>query len=126
MEAFRWLLQEGLEREPGQPWDSLALACADIEALELFPEVYRAYDDDLVDPEFIDSSELEEVEGGAPGERLREAREARAPIDDVAGAIAWWECFHQPVRRPEKIGRNQPCPCGSGKKFKKCCGATVH
>jgi SWIM/SEC-C metal-binding protein len=24
----------------------------------------------------------------------------------------------------EKIGRNDPCPCGSGKKFKKCCGAT--
>jgi SWIM/SEC-C metal-binding protein len=23
----------------------------------------------------------------------------------------------------EKIGRNQPCPCGSGKKYKKCCGA---
>jgi len=22
-----------------------------------------------------------------------------------------------------KVGRNQPCPCGSGKKFKKCCGA---
>jgi uncharacterized protein len=21
-----------------------------------------------------------------------------------------------------KIGRNEPCPCGSGKKFKKCCG----
>jgi hypothetical protein len=25
--------------------------------------------------------------------------------------------------RLEKIGRNDPCPCGSGKKFKKCCGA---
>ncbi len=25
-------------------------------------------------------------------------------------------------RRVEKIGRNQPCPCGSGKKYKKCCG----
>ena len=23
----------------------------------------------------------------------------------------------------DKIGRNDPCPCGSGKKFKKCCGA---
>jgi uncharacterized protein YecA (UPF0149 family) len=23
----------------------------------------------------------------------------------------------------QKIGRNKPCPCGSGKKFKKCCGA---
>ena len=26
-------------------------------------------------------------------------------------------------RRVEKVGRNQPCPCGSGKKYKKCCGA---
>src|ERR1017187_2080853 len=27
-----------------------------------------------------------------------------------------------PIHR-EKIGRNQPCPCGSGKKYKKCCGS---
>lgn len=26
-------------------------------------------------------------------------------------------------RRVEKVGRNDPCPCGSGKKYKKCCGA---
>jgi uncharacterized protein YecA (UPF0149 family) len=25
-------------------------------------------------------------------------------------------------RRSTKIGRNQPCPCGSGKKYKRCCG----
>jgi preprotein translocase subunit SecA len=25
-------------------------------------------------------------------------------------------------RNEEKIGRNAPCPCGSGKKYKKCCG----
>jgi uncharacterized protein YecA (UPF0149 family) len=25
----------------------------------------------------------------------------------------------------EKVGRNEPCPCGSGKKYKKCCGAAV-
>ena len=28
-----------------------------------------------------------------------------------------------PYRAPDKIGRNDPCPCGSGKKYKKCCGA---
>jgi len=28
-----------------------------------------------------------------------------------------------PLRQVEKIGRNDPCTCGSGKKFKKCCGA---
>jgi SEC-C motif-containing protein len=26
-------------------------------------------------------------------------------------------------RETPKVGRNAPCPCGSGKKFKKCCGA---
>jgi len=26
-------------------------------------------------------------------------------------------------RTGEKVGRNDPCPCGSGKKYKKCCGA---
>lgn len=26
-------------------------------------------------------------------------------------------------RRVDKVGRNEPCPCGSGKKYKKCCGA---
>lgn len=26
------------------------------------------------------------------------------------------------VREGPKVGRNDPCPCGSGKKFKKCCG----
>ena len=28
----------------------------------------------------------------------------------------------QPYVRDKKIGRNEPCPCGSGKKYKKCCG----
>lgn len=27
------------------------------------------------------------------------------------------------VRKDKKVGRNDPCPCGSGKKYKKCCGA---
>ena len=31
----------------------------------------------------------------------------------------------RPVRVEQKIGRNAPCPCGSGKKYKKCCGAGV-
>jgi preprotein translocase subunit SecA len=29
----------------------------------------------------------------------------------------------QPVVKGAKVGRNEPCPCGSGKKYKKCCGA---
>lgn len=29
------------------------------------------------------------------------------------------------IVKGEKIGRNDPCPCGSGKKYKRCCGANV-
>ncbi|MGB9780555.1 preprotein translocase subunit SecA [Caldanaerobacter sp.] len=31
----------------------------------------------------------------------------------------------QPVVKEKKVGRNDPCPCGSGKKYKYCCGANV-
>lgn len=30
------------------------------------------------------------------------------------------------ARSAPKIGRNEPCPCGSGRKFKKCCGPSMH
>ncbi|MBO7622282.1 MAG: SEC-C domain-containing protein [Victivallales bacterium] len=29
------------------------------------------------------------------------------------------------VREEPKVGRNDPCPCGSGKKYKKCCGKNL-
>lgn len=36
---------------------------------------------------------------------------------------AWYQEWRQGhIRHVEKVGRNEPCPCGSGKKYKKCCG----
>ncbi len=42
------------------------------------------------------------------------------PVAENAGA-------RTPVRKTaaQKVGRNDPCPCGSGKKYKKCCGANI-
>jgi tetratricopeptide (TPR) repeat protein len=42
-------------------------------------------------------------------------------LSNVAGMLRGTSA-PAPVTR-QKIGRNEPCPCGSGKKFKKCCGA---
>jgi SEC-C motif domain protein len=42
------------------------------------------------------------------------------------GRWVFADCVMNPkpeTRTVEKIGRNAPCPCGSGKKYKKCCGA---
>jgi preprotein translocase subunit SecA len=43
------------------------------------------------------------------------------PSDVVSEAAAAAEKA-RPVRTGPKVGRNDPCPCGSGKKFKHCCG----
>jgi len=49
----------------------------------------------------------------------------------VAGIHEFWRSRRKAVpvtRESPKVGRNDPCPCGSGKKFKQCCGAarTLH
>jgi preprotein translocase subunit SecA len=43
------------------------------------------------------------------------------PSDVVSEAAAATEKA-RPVRTGPKVGRNDPCPCGSGKKYKNCCG----
>ncbi len=52
--------------------------------------------------------------------------EFESPIDtDLAKAAENFVPIseeHTPVKKGDKIGRNDPCPCGSGSKFKKCCG----
>ena len=42
-----------------------------------------------------------------------------------AGAAAKAAKVKTIVREAPKVGRNDPCPCGSGKKYKKCCGANA-
>src|ERR1039458_5505730 len=41
---------------------------------------------------------------------------------DAAAAEAQAKAKAKPVRTGPKVGRNDPCPCGSGKKYKNCCG----
>ena len=48
-------------------------------------------------------------------------REQAAKITATSGADDGSD-KKQPVRKGQKVGRNDPCPCGSGKKYKKCCG----
>lgn len=49
---------------------------------------------------------------------LREEKLGNSGKKDNANIV-----YHQkPLVKGKKIGRNEPCPCGSGKKYKKCCG----
>ena len=59
---------------------------------------------------------MDDMEAAFQRRKKRELEAAR-----MAGAGAQ-EAVQQVVRG-DKVGRNDPCPCGSGKKYKKCCGA---
>ncbi len=79
----------------------------------------------------------DELEAGEePLDRIRAAYEA---IPDIVEALFQYFLPQREAaaqervtatlqRAGDKVGRNDPCPCGSGKKFKKCCGAgpTLH
>jgi len=122
-EYFSWLAREGLEREASVVWNSLAAACADIEARAAIPEIRRAYAEGLCDPRYLSLEELDEADAAPAGSRLADLRERLLPIADVAEATAWWRSPSAPSSGHDPaVGRNDPCPCGSGRKYKKCCG----
>jgi preprotein translocase subunit SecA len=62
---------------------------------------------------------VDEIEEAFQRKKKRELEQAR-----MAGG-GEREPVQQVVRGSEKVGRNDPCPCGSGKKYKKCCGANA-
>ncbi len=63
------------------------------------------------------ATSVDDIEEAFQRKKKRELEQAR-----MAGA-GDMQTVQQVVRSGEKIGRNDPCPCGSGKKYKKCCGA---
>jgi len=60
--------------------------------------------------------------GSGPVSPSASRRETRDTVLPLAAGEAGDSPRPQPVRSTPKVGRNQPCPCGSGKKYKHCCG----
>jgi uncharacterized protein YecA (UPF0149 family) len=58
------------------------------------------------------------LKGHTPRVLFEEERKHMMPLNDEPSPY-----FQDPVRSQKTAGRNDPCPCGSGKKFKHCCGA---
>jgi preprotein translocase subunit SecA len=103
------------------------------EGFELFVDMLASVREDTVRKLFaVQLAEQQEVPilQHAPGPRMFLVRGGldAPPVPPLAPPPAerkmQAELPHQmPVRRDgQKVGRNDPCPCGSGKKYKKCCG----
>jgi uncharacterized protein len=61
------------------------------------------------------------LSGEDPDELRKDAKQEVTEIVDTIFALSQERPQTGPVLRAAKIGRNDPCPCGSGKKYKKCC-----
>jgi tetratricopeptide (TPR) repeat protein len=116
-------VEENLRSFPGDFWTQVHagdvhLALLDLEGAE------RAFRAALVmarargDAEEIAaaSERLVRVFERQPG-REGEAQEAGRELDLAVEAV------EEGIRRVVKVGRNDPCPCGSGRKYKRCCGS---
>jgi len=148
---FASLYRGKLVRESSHVWDVLVSYSADLYPAELLDDIERAYQDGLVDAGFIGFDDVQrDLAMGKDRVLARLADDPhRRLVEDTVKEMGWWACFRnddklrhaksgdrtsakadlhletaslQFKRTNPKTGRNEPCPCGSGKKYKRCCG----
>jgi len=159
IDYFRSLFRKRLEREYSHVWDALAACSCDIHPGELYEDIKRAYDEDMICPEYVGFDEIQETVQKSRDEVINALKNnvRYKLIEDTISCMEGWCGFNPPKRhnknnnennpskiidesyandqkdeqeaeksdvmeKQKKIGRNEPCFCGSGKKYKKCCG----
>lgn len=148
---FASLFREKFEREHSKLWTFLVGSCCELYPEEVSADIAQAFADELIDSSVFDT-EARVKETVAEGKEHVLAELANDPrrcfIEDTIKEMEYW-CFSStpgdsvsdmspefefelapeplPVITPEKsvpkVGRNELFPCGSGKKYKRCCGA---
>ena len=138
-----------LTRYPAPPVDVLTGwmdAIADLGLEDMTKQVRTLFEKEMIPPDYCDFGHfLEDLQatrdaGGMPANR----RYQKSLITDTIDELSRWHCYTEAFFTAQKahkvsnalrvapwteaytspntkIGRNDPCPCGSGKKFKKCC-----
>jgi hypothetical protein len=131
-------------------WVGWQSAIAMLGMSDLIMLVKKAFDRGFIDSHILGFDHFEEdLRRGIerPGEPCRPDDRDGTLFGDTIEELSWWYCFSEQYRADQErwrrqaeanrarsqrlenpfkgIGRNDPCPCGSGKKFKKCCLATA-
>lgn len=138
------LFQGGLEQEPSFVWGALVNTACDIHPQELMDEIEHAFEVGLADPDYLDLKWVNRcLAAGQEAQLAKLAQDNHNQyIADTAHDFSSWAWFQprywpeaiRPKREPHeqpvaqvmapsavKPGRNDPCPCGSGRKYKHCC-----
>tara|TARA_R110002073_G_scaffold172365_1_gene329498 strand:- start:1759 stop:2637 length:879 start_codon:yes stop_codon:yes gene_type:complete len=123
-----------IARRPCIVWGEMACVAADLGLAEFLADIELTFDQELIIDNIIGWDEaVEDLSGDPPRFRPEPPLRYRFVSDAVAELAPFWGAEQdasewqkaravQPDRGAAKVGRNEPCPCGSGRKFKKCCG----
>ena len=90
-----------------------------IQGADLFDEMIMAIRDDTV------RGILSVMPKEKPIERVQVVKPTEEGFMNLGQKRVQKAPTNTPLRNENKVGRNDPCPCGSGKKYKKCCGANT-
>ncbi|PNU19855.1 hypothetical protein C2E25_10510 [Geothermobacter hydrogeniphilus] len=139
------LLTGRLEKCPSHIWDAAVFMAEQLHLVETLPLIETAFQQGLMEPGFQSLAEIKRVLSRPQDEKgLAARRETAASFDMVREMSLFarnWEDgaglapedpaellaepraarLRQFLPKTGKVGRNEPCPCGSGKKYKKCC-----
>ena len=94
------------------------------ESYNLFQAMMERVRESVAELAFRVTVVSQDVRRASDRQGVRESRDFALPF--ASGEDVHSERFGdekpQPIRKGPKVGRNDPCPCGSGKKYKHCCG----
>jgi vesicle coat complex subunit len=140
MEYYRMLLTIGVEDRNPIVIAEVVSSCNNLYPEEAMKEIQAVFENKWIEDNYIDYGFIEEtLTAGKDNVLERYKHDSHHQfIDDTIEELHWWACFqeesfakeeyvediyddNQPIKE-FKTGRNDPCPCGSGKKYKKCCG----
>lgn len=126
---------------------SLMASLVDLRMEALLPQIRLWFAEGMIDPFYYGKFEKIEhiMRSSFEAWRDTQLQHDRGYLRDAVKTLEHWQMYQKPEPAPElppwpyptrivpsntplvretpKVGRNDPCSCGSGKKFKKCCGA---
>ena len=120
----------------------IVCSLCDIGPAPALASIREWYADELVDEMVTDFNDVTKAaQSSTANSWQRRLQNRKGYVRDAVGEMDHWVCFDETrdadtydpdefeydgmalpyLRETPKIGRNDPCPCGSGKKYKKCC-----
>lgn len=140
MAYYKKLFSGRLERSYSHVWNKLIFCATRLHPEEVYDEIVAAYDEGLAEDFFMSLNNVDTVRAMSREKVMGSlSTTTLGYIKDSDKEMRYWACFNEDKKEPPKTifdetasaapstpkpktGPNAPCPCGSGRKYKKCCG----